>query len=29
MKKEDLTQVKNIGPSRMKLLNESGITTIK
>ncbi len=29
MKKDDLTQVKNIGPSRMKLLNESGITTIK
>ena len=29
MKKEDLTQVKNIGPSRMKLLNDSGITTIK
>jgi hypothetical protein len=29
MKKDDLTQVKNIGPSRMKLLNDSGITTIK
>ncbi|MBC2744536.1 MAG: hypothetical protein HGJ93_16250 [Desulfosarcina sp.] len=29
MNKEDLTQVKNIGPSRMKLLNDSGITTIK
>jgi hypothetical protein len=29
MKKDDLTQVKNIGPSRMKLLNASGITTIK
>ncbi len=29
MEKDDLTQVKNIGPSRMKLLNDSGITTIK
>ena len=29
MKKDDLTQVKNIGPSRMKLLNDFGITTIK
>ena len=29
MKKDDLTQVKNIGPSRMKLLNDSGITTIR
>ena len=29
MKKDDLTQVKNIGPSRMKLLNASGITTIR
>ncbi len=29
MKQDDLTQVKNIGPSRMKLLNDSGITTIK
>jgi hypothetical protein len=29
MKKDDLTQVKNIGPSRMKLLYDSGITTIK
>ena len=29
MKKDDLTQVKNIGPSRMKLLNNSGITSIK
>ena len=29
MKKDDLTQVKNIGPSRMKLLNDSGISTIK
>ena len=29
MKKDDLTQVKNIGPSRMKLLNNSGITTFK
>jgi len=29
MKKDDLTQVKNIGPSRMKLLNDSGIITIK
>ena len=29
MKKDDLTQVKNIGPSRMKLLNDAGITTIK
>lgn len=29
MKKNDLTQVKNIGPARMKLLNDSGITTIE
>ena len=29
MKNDDLTQVKYIGPSRMKLLNDSGITTIK
>ncbi|MBW2219246.1 MAG: hypothetical protein JRF40_07135 [Deltaproteobacteria bacterium] len=29
MKKDDLTQVGNIGPSRMKLLNNSGIITIK
>ena len=29
MKKDDLTQVKNIGPSRMKLLNAAGITSIK
>ena len=29
MEKDDLTQVKNIGPARMKLLNDSGITTIK
>ncbi|MCP4630904.1 MAG: hypothetical protein GY850_46460 [bacterium] len=29
MKKDELTQVKYIGPSRMKLLNDSGITTIK
>ena len=29
MKNDDLTQVKNIGPARMKLLNDSGITTIK
>jgi len=29
MKKDDLTQVKNIGPSRMKFLNDAGITTIK
>jgi len=29
MKKDDLTQVKYIGAARMKLLNDSGITTIK
>ena len=29
MKKDDLTQVKNIGAARMKLLNDSGITTIE
>jgi primosomal protein N' len=29
MKKDDLTQIKNIGLSRMKFLNDSGITTIK
>lgn len=29
MTKDDLTQVKNIGISRMKLLNSAGITTIK
>ena len=29
MKKEDLTQVKNIGSARMKLLNSQGITTIQ
>ena len=29
MKKDDLTQIKNIGAARMKLLNNSGITTIK
>ena len=29
MKKDDLTQVKHIGAARMKLLNGSGITTIK
>ena len=29
MKKEDLTQVKHIGAARMKLLNKSGITTLK
>jgi len=29
MKKNDLTQFKHIGPSRMKLLNKHGITTIK
>mgnify|MGYP001570982506 CR=1 FL=1 len=28
MKKDDLTQVKYIGTARMKLLNDSGITTI-
>ena len=28
MKKDDLTQVKYIGAARMKLLNDSGITTI-
>ena len=29
MKKNDLTRVKHIGARRMKLLNDSGITTIK
>jgi molecular chaperone GrpE (heat shock protein) len=29
MPKEDLTQVKHIGAARMKLLNDSGITTIR
>ena len=29
MKKDDLTQVKHVGAARMKLLNESGITTFK
>ena len=29
MKKEDLTRVKHIGAARMKVLNNSGITTIK
>jgi len=29
MKKEDLTQVKHIGAARMKVLNDSGITTLK
>jgi nucleotidyltransferase/DNA polymerase involved in DNA repair len=29
MKKDDLTQLKHIGPSRMKVLNDKGITTIK
>ena len=29
MKKDDLTQVKHIGAARMKLLNDSGITTIR
>ena len=29
MKKDDLTQVKYIGAARMKLLNDSGITTIR
>jgi len=29
MKKDDLTQVKHIGAARMKLLNDSGIITIK
>jgi len=29
MKKDDLTQVKHVGVARMKLLNKSGITTIK
>jgi len=29
MKKDDLTQVKHVGAARMKLLNDSGITTIK
>ena len=29
MKKDDLTQVKHIGAARMKVLNDSGITTLK
>ena len=29
MKSDDLTQVKHIGPSRMKLLNDSGIHTFR
>lgn len=29
MKKDDLTQLKHIGPSRMKVLNDNGITTIR
>ena len=29
MKKDDLTQVKHVGAARMKLLNDSGITTFK
>ena len=29
MKKDDLTQVKYVGAARMKLLNDSGITTIR
>ena len=29
MKKDDLTQVKHIGALRMKMLNSSGITTIR
>jgi len=29
MTQDDLTQVKHIGPSRMKVLNDNGITTIK
>jgi nucleotidyltransferase/DNA polymerase involved in DNA repair len=29
MKNDDLTQVKHIGPSRMKVLNDNGIRTIK
>jgi predicted RecB family nuclease len=29
MKKDDLTQVKHVGAARMKMLNNSGITTIK
>jgi len=29
MKKDDLTQVKYVGAARVKLLNDSGITTIK
>ena len=29
MKKDDLTQIKHIGARRMKLLHDSGITTIK
>jgi len=29
MKKEDLTQVKHVGALRMKMLNSSGITTIR
>ena len=29
MKTDDLTQVKHIGAARMKVLNDSGITTLK
>jgi nucleotidyltransferase/DNA polymerase involved in DNA repair len=29
MTQDDLTQVKHIGPARMKVLNDNGITTIK
>ena len=29
MKKDDLTQVKHIGAARMKVLNDSGITTLR
>ena len=29
MKKDDLTLVKHIGAARMKVLNDSGITTIR
>jgi predicted RecB family nuclease len=29
MKKDDLTLVKHVGAARMKVLNDSGITTIK
>ena len=29
MKKEDLTQVKHVGALRMKMLNSSGITTMR